>query len=76
MVYSLRSFGLVVLNIVVVVVGWLDGYWEGGCWVWDVCVGWCVFEEVGGKMVSGNLGNWELELEGRVYFVVRGVLSG
>jgi myo-inositol-1(or 4)-monophosphatase len=76
MVHSLRSFGSAALNIAAVAAGWLDGYWEGGCWAWDVCAGWCVLEEAGGKMFSGNPGNDEPELESRVYLAVRGAPSG
>ncbi|KAK0388659.1 hypothetical protein NLU13_4902 [Sarocladium strictum] len=76
MVHSLRSFGSAALNIAAVAAGWLDGYWEGGCWPWDVCAGWCVLEEAGGVMVSGNPGGWKGELEERVYLAVRGAPSG
>ena len=76
MVHSLRSMGSAALNIAAVAAGWLDVYWEGGCWAWDVCAGWCLLEEAGGRMVSGNAGNWEPALESRVYMAVRGAPSG
>lgn len=71
MVGVVRSMGSVVLNICYMVVGVMDVYWEGGCYVWDVVVGWCIFEEVGGRMVGGNLGVWDLVVDDRKYIVVR-----
>lgn len=76
MVQSLRSLGSAALNIAAVAAGQLDMYWEGGCWAWDVCAGWCILSEAGGKMVSGNAGDWEPEVDGRVYLAVRGAPSG
>jgi myo-inositol-1(or 4)-monophosphatase len=76
MVQSLRSMGSAALNLASVAAGEMDMYWEGGCWAWDVCAGWCVLEEAGGMMVSGNPGNWEPEVDGRVYLAVRGASSG
>jgi myo-inositol-1(or 4)-monophosphatase len=76
MVHSLRSLGSAALNISAVAAGQMDMYWEGGCWAWDVCAGWCILSEAGGKMVSGNPGNWEPALEERVYLAVRGAPSG
>lgn len=76
MVQSLRSQGSAALNIAAVAAGQLDVYWEGGCWAWDVCAGWCILTEAGGKMVSGNAGDWEPEVDGRVYLAVRGAPSG
>jgi myo-inositol-1(or 4)-monophosphatase len=51
-------------------------YWEGGIWAWDVCAGWCILSEAGGIMVSGNPGNWDPEIDSRVYLAVRGAPSG
>ena len=76
MCQSLRSLGSAALNIATVAAGQMDCYWEGGCWAWDVCAGWCILNEAGGRMVSGNPGNWDPELEGRVYLAVRGAPSG
>ncbi|KFY97153.1 hypothetical protein V498_02222 [Pseudogymnoascus sp. VKM F-4517 (FW-2822)] len=56
MVHSLRSMGSAALNLVAVAAGQLDVYWEGGCWAWDVAAAWCVLEEAGGIMRSGNPG--------------------
>ncbi|KHN97892.1 myo-inositol-1-monophosphatase [Metarhizium album ARSEF 1941] len=76
MVHSLRSLGSAALNIAAVAAGQMDAYWEGGCWAWDVCAGWCILTEAGGKMVSGNPGNRDPELESRVYLAVRGAPTG
>ncbi|KAI5466593.1 hypothetical protein BGZ63DRAFT_344265 [Mariannaea sp. PMI_226] len=76
MVHSLRSLGSAALNIASVAAGQMDLYWEGGCWMWDVCAGWCILEEAGGRMVNGNPGDWDPELEARVYLAVRGAPSG
>lgn len=76
MVQSLRSLGSAALNLAAVAAGQMDMYWEGGCWAWDVCAGWCILEEAGGKMVSGNAGNWDPEVDSRVYLAVRGAPAG
>ncbi|GAB0133781.1 hypothetical protein EsDP_00002177 [Epichloe bromicola] len=76
MVHSLRSLGSAALNMAAVAAGQMDAYWEGGCWAWDVCAGWCLLEEAGGVMVSGNPGDWHPELESRVYLAVRGAPEG
>lgn len=76
MVRSLRSLGSAALNLCAVAAGQLDLYWEGGCWAWDVCAGWCVLDEAGGLMVDGNPGNWEPRLEERTYLAVRAAPSG
>ena len=76
MVHSLRSMGSAALNLASVAAGELDLYWEGGCWAWDVCAGWCILVEAGGVMVSGNPGNWVPELDSRVYLAVRGAPAG
>lgn len=71
MVHSLRSFGSAALNLSGVAAGYLDMYWEGGCWAWDVCAGWTILNEAGGRMVDANPGNWEPMLEERRYLAVR-----
>ncbi|KAK1836933.1 inositol monophosphatase [Podospora conica] len=76
MVHSLRSLGSAALNICAVAAGQVDAYWEGGCYAWDVCAGWCILEEAGGRMVSGNPGGWEAEVDSRVYLAVRGAEGG
>lgn len=76
MVHSLRSIGSAALNLCHTAAGEVDLYWEGGCYAWDVCAGWCILAEAGGIMVSGNPGGWETELDSRVYLAVRGAPSG
>lgn len=71
MVHSLRSLGSAALNMCGVAVGELDGYWEGGCWPWDVAAGWVVVSEAGGLVVGGNKGEWKPKVDGRRYLVVR-----
>lgn len=71
MVHSLRSFGSAALNLSGVAAGYLDMYWEGGCWAWDVCAGWAILSEAGGRVVDGNPGNWTPILEERRYLAVR-----
>jgi myo-inositol-1(or 4)-monophosphatase len=76
MVHSLRSVGSAALNLCHVAAGQVDLYWEGGCYAWDVCAGWCILSEAGGMVVSGNPGGWETQLDSRVYLAVRGAPSG
>ncbi|GAP82485.1 putative inositol monophosphatase [Rosellinia necatrix] len=76
MVHSLRSMGSAALNICALAAGQLDVYWEGGCWAWDVCAAWCILAEAGGLMAGGNPGDWEPQLDSRVYLAVRPAPSG
>lgn len=76
MVRSLRSMGSAALNLAAVAAGQLDAYWEGGCYAWDVCAGWCILVEAGGIMAGGNPGVWEPKLEERKYLAVRGAPEG
>ncbi|KAL9620007.1 MAG: hypothetical protein Q9160_005384 [Pyrenula sp. 1 TL-2023] len=76
MVHSLRSLGSAALNLCAVAEGNIDVYWEGGCWAWDVCAGWVVLEEAGGRVVGGNKGEWEAEVAGRRYLAVRAAGGG
>jgi len=76
MVHSLRSLGSAALNICAVAAGQVDMYWEGGCYAWDVAAGWCILSEAGGRMVSGNPGDWEPAVDSRVYLAVRGASAG
>lgn len=76
MVHSMRALGSAALNLVAVAAGQLDVYWEGGCWAWDVCAGWCILVESGGIMVGGNPGDWRTEIDSRKYLAVRGAPSG
>lgn len=71
MVHSIRSSGSAALDFCYVAAGQLDVFWEGGCWIWDVCAGWCILQEAGGMIASANPENWDPELEGRCYLAVR-----
>jgi myo-inositol-1(or 4)-monophosphatase len=77
MVHGVRSYGSAALNLCSVASGFIDAYWEGGCWEWDVCAGWVILEEAGGMVVNGNppeKGREEIEsldLCGRIYLAVR-----
>ena len=73
---SLRSLGSAALNLCAVAAGQLDVYWEGGCWAWDVCAGWCILAEAGGLVAGGNPGTWHPELDSRKYLAVRGAPAG
>jgi myo-inositol-1(or 4)-monophosphatase len=76
MVHSIRCMGSAALNLAATAAGQQDVFWEGGCWAWDVCAGWCILVEAGGIMVSGNPGDWEPTIEGRKYLAIRGAPSG
>jgi myo-inositol-1(or 4)-monophosphatase len=76
MVHSIRSNGSAALDFAYVAAGWFDAFWEGGCWIWDVCAGWLLVEEAGGLVAGANPGEWNPTLEGRSYFCVRGASSG
>jgi myo-inositol-1(or 4)-monophosphatase len=76
MVHSIRSNGSAALDFAYVATGWFDAFWEGGCWIWDVCAGWLLVKEAGGIVVGANPGEWNPTLEGRSYFCVRGASSG
>lgn len=76
MVHSLRCLGSAALNLCAVAAGELDLYWEGGCYAWDVCAGWCILAEAGGIMASANPGDWNPALDARVYLAVRGAPTG
>jgi len=72
MVHGIRSFGSAALNLCAVAAGSIDVYWEAGCWAWDVCAGWVVLEETGGRVVDANRGLWSPAVDGRRYLAVRG----
>lgn len=71
-IHGFRSLGSAALNICYTATGIFDAYWEGGCWAWDVCAGWCILEESGGSMIGGNKGQWDIGIDHRVYFAIRG----
>jgi len=80
MARGFRAYGSAALNLCGVASGFLDAYWEGGCWEWDVCAGWVILKEAGGCIVDGNPREGEEDGEramespdlcGRVYLAVR-----
>ena len=71
-IHGYRSFGSAAMNICHTALGVLDAYWEGGCWAWDVCAGWCILEETGGRIVGGNPNEWDVPINGRCYLAIRG----
>lgn len=72
MVHGIRSLGSAELNICGVASGHLDVYWETGCYAWDVCAGWVILEEAGGRMVGAHKDDWHPMLDQRRYMAVRG----
>jgi myo-inositol-1(or 4)-monophosphatase len=76
MCHSIRTEGSAALAMCKVAAGWNDVFWEAGCWIWDVCAGWLIVTEAGGKVVGANPDEWNATLEGRSYFAVRGAPSG
>lgn len=71
-IHGVRSVGSAAMNLCYVANGMLDAYWEAGPWAWDVCAGWCILEETGGRMVGANPNDWVIPLDNRTYFAVRG----
>ncbi|SMY22677.1 unnamed protein product [Zymoseptoria tritici ST99CH_1A5] len=72
MVHGIRSLGSAELNLCGVAAGHLDVYWETGCWAWDVCAGWVILEEAGGRMFGAMKGDYEPKVDQRRYMAVRG----
>ncbi|KAK3708676.1 hypothetical protein LTR37_011398 [Vermiconidia calcicola] len=72
MVHGIRSLGSAELNLCAVASGHLDVYWENGCYAWDVCAGWVILEEAGGRMVGSMKGDWEPSVDQMRYMAVRG----
>lgn len=54
-------WGFVVLDLVYVVVGCYEGYWECGLNVWDLVVGMLIVKEVGGFVEVMDKGDFVLE---------------
>ncbi len=72
MVHGFRSTGSAAMNVVHVATGLVDGYWQAGCWAWDICAGWIILEETGGKVFGANPGEWDVSVDRRAYLFVRG----
>ncbi|RDW27415.1 hypothetical protein B0I72DRAFT_94981 [Yarrowia lipolytica] len=69
--HGFRSLGSAAMNFSAVAAGYLDAYWEGGCWAWDVCAGWVILKEAGGFVAGGNKGVWNPPVDSRKYLAVR-----
>ncbi len=54
MVHDLRTSGGAALNLCTVASGAVDLCWGCGWDSWDVCAGWAILREAGGRMVNGN----------------------
>lgn len=76
MCHSVRCQGSAALDMCGVAAGFLDIFWEGGCWAWDVAAGWCILTEAGGIVADANPGNWKPSVEGRRYLAVRSAPPG
>ena len=72
MVHGLRSLGSCELNLCGVASGHIDAYWESGPYAWDVCAGWVILEEAGGRLVGCHKDDWDPKLDQRRYMAVRG----
>lgn len=71
-VHGFRNLGSSAMTMAYIALGNLDSYWDGGCYSWDVCAGWCIVNETGGKVVGANPSEWDIEVDNRTYLVVRG----
>lgn len=71
-VHGFRNLGSSAMTMAYIALGYLDSYWDGGCYSWDVCAGWCIIKETGGRIVGANPGEWNVEVDNRTYLVVRG----
>ena len=69
MVHDLRTFGGAALNLCTVAAGSVDMSWGGGWEAWDVCAGWAILLESGGRMFDGNplKGFDEPAVDGKMY---------
>ncbi|CCK68922.1 inositol monophosphate 1-phosphatase INM1 KNAG_0B04880 [Huiozyma naganishii CBS 8797] len=71
-VHGFRNLGSSAMTLAYIAIGYLDCYWDGGCYGWDVCAGWCILNETGGRIVGANPGEWEIGVDNRSYLAVRG----
>lgn len=74
-IHGFRNLGSSAMSLAYMVLGHLDAYWDGGCYSWDVCAGWCILLESGGKVVGANPGEWNIGVDNRTYLAVRGTLD-
>lgn len=71
-VHGFRNLGSSAMTLAYTAIGYLDCYWDGGCYSWDVCAGWCILNETGGKIVGANPNEWDIEVDNRSYLAIRG----
>ncbi|SCU87995.1 LADA_0E07514g1_1 [Lachancea dasiensis] len=71
-VHGFRNLGSSAMTLAYICLGYLDSYWDGGCYSWDVCAGWCILKETGGRILGANPGEWEVPVHNRTYLAVRG----
>ena len=71
-VHGFRNLGSSAMSLAYIALGNLDSYWDGGCYSWDVCAGWCILNETGGRIVGANPNEWDIPVDNRTYFAVRG----
>lgn len=71
-VHGFRNLGSSAMTMAYIALGYLDSYWDGGCYSWDVCAGWCIIKETGGKIVGANPSEWQIQVDNHSYLVVRG----
>lgn len=71
-IHGFRNLGSSAMTMAYIALGYLDSYWDGGCYSWDVCAGWCIIKETGGKIVGANPSEWQIQVDNHSYLVVRG----
>ncbi|CCE63311.1 hypothetical protein TPHA_0E02190 [Tetrapisispora phaffii CBS 4417] len=74
-VHGFRNLGSSAMTLAYITLGHLDSYWDGGCYSWDVCAGWCILTESGGRIVGANKGEWDIPVDNRTYLAVRGTAN-
>ena len=55
-IHGIRSYGSTALEMCYMACGFFDGFWkeaEGAC-SWDICAGWVILKEAGGRIVNAN----------------------
>ncbi|EDO16365.1 hypothetical protein Kpol_1051p13 [Vanderwaltozyma polyspora DSM 70294] len=71
-IHGFRNLGSSAMTLAYIALGKLDSYWDGGCYCWDVCAGWCILNETGGTIVGANDQEWQIGVNNRTYLAVRG----
>ncbi|SCV99491.1 LAFE_0A04324g1_1 [Lachancea fermentati] len=71
-VHGFRNLGSSAMTLAYLCLGYLDSYWDGGCYAWDVCAGWCILYETGGRIVGANKNEWNVTVDNRTYLAIRG----